>query len=139
VIDDFAHHPTAVWETLTASRAKFPASRIVAVFEPRSYTAQIKLFQGPFTDALSTADLIVIAGLFHPERYSADVALSPPEMVAHLNQIGRRAAYIPCVDDIVTHLDHELKEGDVVVIMSNGSFGGIHDKLLQRLALKSDE
>ncbi|MFP5261673.1 MAG: UDP-N-acetylmuramate:L-alanyl-gamma-D-glutamyl-meso-diaminopimelate ligase [Blastocatellia bacterium] len=133
VIDDFAHHPTAVQETLVAARAKYPGHRIVAVFEPRSYTAQIKSFQKSFEEGLGQADSIIIAGLFHPERYTADTAISPAQMVECLRQRGREAEYIPSAADIVAHLAPRLRENDVVVVMSNGSFGGIHDKLLKAL------
>ncbi len=133
VIDDFAHHPTAVHETLVAARAKYPGHRIVAVFEPRSYTAQIKTFQQSFEDGLSQADQIIIAGLFHPERYTNDIAISPAEMIQRLRQKGREADFIPSPDEIVSHLAPRLKERDVVVVMSNGSFGGIHAKLLKAL------
>jgi UDP-N-acetylmuramate: L-alanyl-gamma-D-glutamyl-meso-diaminopimelate ligase len=133
VIDDFAHHPTAVQETLMAAREKYPGRRIVAVFEPRSYTAQIKSFQKSFEEGLGQADSIIIAGLFHPERYTADTAISPAQMVECLRQRGREAEYIPSAADIVAHLAPRLKENDVVVVMSNGSFGGIHDKLLKAL------
>src|SRR6185295_809728 len=84
IIDDFAHHPTAGRETLVAARAKYPQRRLVALFEPRSYTAQIRAFQEQLEFALSEADSIIIAGLFHPERYTADSAISPPAMVARL-------------------------------------------------------
>ena len=134
VIDDFAHHPTAVRETLAAAKARFPRRRIVAIFEPRSYTAQIKLFQQPFVEALANADAVVIAGLFHPERYAADMAIAPDEMVRELAQCGRYAAFIPTADEIVEQMVPRLQSGDVVVIMSNGSFGGIHDKMLAALA-----
>ncbi len=133
IIDDFAHHPTAVRETLSAARDKYPGGRIVAVFEPRSYTAQIKSFQQPFTEGLAQADVVIIANLFHPERYSADTAISPREMIEHLRSIGREAEFIPKVDEIVERLAPTLRRGDVVVIMSNGSFGGLHDRLLARL------
>lgn len=134
VVDDFAHHPTAVRETLAAARAKYPGCRLVAVFEPRSYTAQIRAFQEQFELALSEADSIVIAGLFHPERYTAESAVSPIEMAGNLRRLGREAEFIPSVDEIVSHLSPRLKINDVVVIMSNGSFGGIHDKLMRALA-----
>lgn len=134
VIDDFAHHPTAVRETLLAARAKYPGRRLVALFEPRSFTAQIRAFQEQFELALSEADSIIIAGLFHPERYTADSAISPVEMAGHLRNMGREAEFIPSIDEIVTHLAPRLKKNDVVVIMSNGSFGGIHDKLMRALA-----
>ena len=137
VIDDFAHHPTAVRETLLAARAKYPGRRIVAIFEPRSYTAQIKLFQQQFEDALAEADEIIVARLFHPERYTPETAISPSEMLDHLRARGREAHYIASPDDIVSDLAPRLKGAEVLVIMSNGSFGGIHEKMLK--ALRSAE
>jgi UDP-N-acetylmuramate: L-alanyl-gamma-D-glutamyl-meso-diaminopimelate ligase len=134
VIDDFAHHPTAVRETLLAARARYPGRRIIAIFEPRSYTAQIKLFQQQFEDALAVADEIVIARLFHPERYTAETAISPDEILDHLRSQGREACYIPTADEIVSRLVPRLRANDVVVIMSNGSFGGIHQKMLDALS-----
>jgi UDP-N-acetylmuramate: L-alanyl-gamma-D-glutamyl-meso-diaminopimelate ligase len=134
VIDDFAHHPTAVRETLVAAREKYRQQRLVAVFEPRSYTAQIKTFQQAFEDALSLADVVVISALFHPERYSESSAASPAEMISNLHALGREAEFIPGAGEIVQHLAPRLRENDVVVVMSNGSFGGIHDKLLKALA-----
>jgi UDP-N-acetylmuramate: L-alanyl-gamma-D-glutamyl-meso-diaminopimelate ligase len=133
VIDDFAHHPTAVLETLRAARAKYPGQRLIALFEPRSYTAQMKSFQQAFADGLREADVIVIAGLFHPERYTREAAISPDEMIADLRHAGREAVFIPSADEIVTYLTPKLREGDVVVAMSNGAFGGVHDKLLKAL------
>jgi UDP-N-acetylmuramate: L-alanyl-gamma-D-glutamyl-meso-diaminopimelate ligase len=133
VIDDFAHHPTAVEETLRAARQRYSGRRIVAVFEPRSYTAQRREFQEPYTRALAHADEIVLAGLFHPERYTRQTALDPDEVVASLRTQGRTAAYVPEVDRIVERLAGSAGEGDVIVIMSNGGFGGIHDKLLAAL------
>ena len=133
VIDDFAHHPTAVAETLRAARARYPGRYIIAVFEPRSYTAQIKLFQQQFEEALAEADEIIIARLFHPERYTPETAISPSEMLEHLQVRGRTAHYIESPDDIVANLAPRLKGGEVVVIMSNGSFGGIHQKMLNAL------
>jgi UDP-N-acetylmuramate: L-alanyl-gamma-D-glutamyl-meso-diaminopimelate ligase len=133
VIDDFAHHPTAVRETLLATRAKYPGRRIVAIFEPRSYTAQIRLFQEQFETALAEADEIIIAQLFHPERYTAETAISPQEILERLRERGRKANFIPSPDEIVFDLVPRLQGGEVVVIMSNGSFGGIHEKMLNAL------
>jgi UDP-N-acetylmuramate: L-alanyl-gamma-D-glutamyl-meso-diaminopimelate ligase len=133
VIDDFAHHPTAVRETLQAARAKYPGRRIIAIFEPRSYTAQIKLFQQQFEDALAEADEIIIAHLFHPERYTKETAISPSEMLDQLRARGRAAQYIASPDDIVADVAPRLTGTEVLVIMSNGSFGGIHDKMLTAL------
>lgn len=134
VIDDFAHHPTAVRETLLAARAKYPGRRLVAIFEPRSYTAQIKFFESQFEEALAEADEVVIARPFHPERYTPETAISPERVLEGLRARGRDAHFIPDPDDIVAVLGPRLNQGEVVVIMSNGSFGGIHDKLLGELA-----
>jgi len=133
VIDDFAHHPTAVAETLSAARARYPGHRLIGIFEPRSYTAQIKQFQDAFVRALSEADSVVIAGLFHPERYTKETGISPDEMIDQLLSMGKEAAYIPTADEIVSRISPTLRTGDIVLIMSNGSFGGIHDKMLSAL------
>ncbi|HSL69548.1 MAG TPA: Mur ligase family protein, partial [Longimicrobiales bacterium] len=133
VIDDFAHHPTAVSETIDAVRQRYPGRRIVAVFEPRSYTAQRKEFEGRYIDSFGGADAIVLAGLFHPERYTRETAIDPDTMVEAWQARGKAANYIPQVDDIVRFLDQRLSGGEIVLIMSNGGFGGIHGKLLNRL------
>jgi UDP-N-acetylmuramate: L-alanyl-gamma-D-glutamyl-meso-diaminopimelate ligase len=134
VIDDFAHHPTAVRETIDAIRQKYAGRRIVAVFEPRSYTAQRREFQGDYIRAFSGADEIVLASLFHPERYTPDTAIDPQEMIAEWKRGGKGASYLKDADAIVADLSPRLKERDVVLIMSNGGFGGIHQKLLDSLS-----
>jgi UDP-N-acetylmuramate: L-alanyl-gamma-D-glutamyl-meso-diaminopimelate ligase len=134
VIDDFAHHPTAVRETIQATRQKFGSRRLVAVFEPRSYTAQRREFQADYESALGGADEVIIAGLFHPERYTAGSALDPVELVAAWQARGKPARYQPNPDEIVAYLSDVVCPGDVVLIMSNGGFGGIHQKLLDALA-----
>jgi UDP-N-acetylmuramate: L-alanyl-gamma-D-glutamyl-meso-diaminopimelate ligase len=133
VIDDFAHHPTAVRETLIAARQKYPGRRVVAAFEPRSYTAQRREFEDDYASAFELADEIIIAGLFHPERYDESTAMSPDRLVARWRAQGRTASYMPVVDEIVTHLAATTSAGDVVMIMSNGGFGGVHEKLLRAL------
>ncbi|HUG40893.1 MAG TPA: UDP-N-acetylmuramate--L-alanine ligase [Longimicrobiales bacterium] len=134
VIDDFAHHPTAVRETIEATRQRFGGGRrIVAVFEPRSYTAQRREFQEPYRRAFGAADRVVLAGLFHPERYDATTGMDPEELATSIRSDGVEAGYIPDVDEIVRTLAPELGEGDVVLVMSNGGFGGIHQKLLDVL------
>jgi len=133
VVDDFAHHPTAVRETLAAARSRFAGSRLVAIFEPRSYTAQRKEFQESFRSALAQADRVLLAGLFHPERYDARTAMDPEAIVAALRAQGVEADYVPAVDDIVRRVAEEVGPGDVLLVMSNGGFGGIHDKLLAAL------
>jgi UDP-N-acetylmuramate: L-alanyl-gamma-D-glutamyl-meso-diaminopimelate ligase len=134
VIDDFAHHPTAVRETLQAVRQRYAGRPVVAIFEPRSYTAQRREFQEPYRDALSGAERIVLAGLFHPERYTSETALDPERLVGDLRAAGRVADYIPDVDEIVSRVVAELRGDEVLLVMSNGGFGGIHGKLLEALA-----
>ncbi|HLA14004.1 MAG TPA: UDP-N-acetylmuramate:L-alanyl-gamma-D-glutamyl-meso-diaminopimelate ligase [Gemmatimonadaceae bacterium] len=133
VIDDFAHHPTAVRETIDATRQKYSGRRIVAVFEPRSYTAQRREFQDDYVRSFAGADEVVIAGLFHPERYTRDTAIDVPAMVSAIGASGKRARHLPDADAIVKDLAPRLSKGDVVLIMSNGGFGGIHQKLLDAL------
>ncbi|MGQ0562342.1 MAG: UDP-N-acetylmuramate:L-alanyl-gamma-D-glutamyl-meso-diaminopimelate ligase [Gemmatimonadota bacterium] len=133
VIDDFAHHPTAVRETIEAARQRYGARPIVAVFEPRSYTAQRREFQEDYAAAFRPADSIILAGLFHPERYTRETALDPNQLVAAWRAQGKPAEYIPAADDIVRYLVTNLRGGEVVLIMSNGGFGGIHGKLLAAL------
>jgi len=133
VIDDFAHHPTAVRETIEAARARFPGGRLFAILEPRSYTAQRREFQEPFREALGGADRVFVAGLFHPERYDRDTGMDPLELVEGLRTSGVPADFLPEVDRIVEIVTSEAQPGDTLLVMSNGGFGGIHGKLLVAL------
>jgi len=132
VLDDFAHHPTAVHETLAALRAGYPSRRIWAVFEPRSASSCRRVFQGEFARAFEGADEVVIAAVFRSSLPESE-RLSPEQLVTDLQTRGRRARYIAEVDDIVRTIAAEHAPGDVVVLMSNGGFGGIHHKLLDVL------
>jgi UDP-N-acetylmuramate: L-alanyl-gamma-D-glutamyl-meso-diaminopimelate ligase len=134
VIDDFAHHPTAIRETLAALRAKYGRRRLWAIFEPRSATSRRATFQQEFVGAFAQADHVVIAGLFNPDGIPPDVRLAPERLadeIAYLH--GQAAVYLPEVEAIVDHVVTGARAGDVVVIMSNGGFGGIHEKLLEAL------
>jgi UDP-N-acetylmuramate: L-alanyl-gamma-D-glutamyl-meso-diaminopimelate ligase len=135
VIDDFAHHPTAVRETLAALRRKYPAGRLVAVYEPRSLTSRQRVFQHEYERAFDEADVVVVARLFEPDRFAVDQRLSVEELVASLNARGRNAFDVPTADGIVDFLVPMLRNGDTVAVMSNGSFDGIHEKLLSALSL----
>ncbi len=137
VIDDFAHHPTAVRETILAARQRWPDRRMVAVFEPRSFTAQRREFQEAYQDALALADEIIMAGLFHPERYTAETAIDPHAMVSWWQARGRPAAHLPEPDRIARTLIGSTRPGDVILVMSNGGFGGLHEKLLAGLATRT--
>ncbi len=129
VIDDFAHHPTAVRETVRAVRGRYPGRRIVAVFEPRSNTSRRKVFQREFTEALAEADSVIVAGVFGADKIPEGERLSPEDMVAGLQAMGRPAECIREVDDIVARIAGSCKPGDLVLLMSNGGFGGIQEKL----------
>ena len=133
VIDDFAHHPTAIRETIDAIRQKYKGRRIVAVFEPRSYTAQRREFQDEYVKAFRGADEIVFAALYRPDRYTKETALDLDQLVRDLASTGKGAKQLKDADAIVKDLSPRLKERDVVLIMSNGGFGGIHQKLLDAL------
>jgi UDP-N-acetylmuramate: L-alanyl-gamma-D-glutamyl-meso-diaminopimelate ligase len=134
VYDDFAHHPTAVRATLEALRALVPAGgRLVAVFEPRSYTSRTRVFQADFAAALARADEVVIAAAHLPGKVPAGERLSEGEMVDGIAAAGGRAAFVPEVPAIVARLRETARAGDVVAILSNGGFGGIHERLLDAL------
>jgi UDP-N-acetylmuramate: L-alanyl-gamma-D-glutamyl-meso-diaminopimelate ligase len=135
VLDDFAHHPTAILETVRAIRLSYPDRRVWAIFEPRSATSCRRVFQQDFARAFreSRADEIVIASVFR-ESLPADERLSVEDLVRDLVRAGQSARHLPSVDAIVEAVSREARDGDVVIIMSNGGFGGIHDKLLTALA-----
>jgi UDP-N-acetylmuramate: L-alanyl-gamma-D-glutamyl-meso-diaminopimelate ligase len=133
VLDDFAHHPTAVLETLSALRTGYPARRIWAVFEPRSASSCRRVFQKDFARAFGAADEVVVAAVFRSALPESE-RLSAPELVNDLCSAGQRARHIPEVEEIISTIVREHRDGDIVVLMSNGGFGGIHKKLLQALA-----
>jgi UDP-N-acetylmuramate: L-alanyl-gamma-D-glutamyl-meso-diaminopimelate ligase len=132
VYDDFAHHPTAVAETLAALRASQPGHRIWAIFEPRSASSCRRVFQDDFARAFAAADQVVIASVFR-STLPADERLSEDRLVADLQSAGVAARHLPDVDTIVTAVAAEAAAGDLIVVMSNGGFGGIHGKLLGAL------
>jgi UDP-N-acetylmuramate: L-alanyl-gamma-D-glutamyl-meso-diaminopimelate ligase len=134
VIDDFAHHPTAVEETLKALRMKYEGKRLIAVFEPRSWSSRLAVFQEPYKKAFNYADYVIIAGVYNTSKASElGKVLDVDELVGDIELQGKPAMSFPDADSIVEHLLPELKTGDVVAIMSNGGFGGIHDKILNGL------
>ncbi len=134
VIDDFAHHPTAIRETLRGVKQRYPERRVVAVFEPRSWTTRKKVFQKDYPTAFAAADYVVIAPIFESFRLAADDQLSIDELIADLQAAGKQAFSIEGADAIIEHITPDLRSGDVVVVMSNGGFGGIHQKLLDAIS-----
>jgi UDP-N-acetylmuramate: L-alanyl-gamma-D-glutamyl-meso-diaminopimelate ligase len=137
VIDDFAHHPTAVRETLRALRARYRARRLIAVFEPRSWSSRLAVFQDDYANAFAAADYVVIASVFDSDKVTEKGrALDTRALIDAISKQGKPAFALPDAAEIVTHLVPELREGDVVAIMSNGGFGGIHERILSALQSK---
>jgi UDP-N-acetylmuramate: L-alanyl-gamma-D-glutamyl-meso-diaminopimelate ligase len=134
VIDDFAHHPTAIRETLRALRSAYPQSRLWAVLEPRSNTLRRNVFERELVDALALADEVVLAGVFKQESIPEDERLHPEAVVRALGAQGHRALLAADVEEIVAHVAAGARAGDVVAILSNGGFDGIYEKLPARLA-----
>jgi UDP-N-acetylmuramate: L-alanyl-gamma-D-glutamyl-meso-diaminopimelate ligase len=135
VIDDFAHHPTAVTETIEAVRAAYPRGRLWALFEPRSNTSRRNIFAGEFARALARADRVIISDLYQPEKIPSADRLSVAGVVAEINQLSdeERALMIADSGEIAAHVASRARPGDVVLVMSNGGFDGVHEKLLREL------
>lgn len=134
VYDDFAHHPTAIKAGLRALRELYPHSRLWAVLEPRSNSMCRKVFQGELPFAFMAAHRVIVAGVHRADRIPMEERLDPEALVRAIGDLGPRAWHIPEVEQIVEFLRAELIAGDVVCIMSNGGFGGIHGMLLEALA-----
>ncbi|MEE9219612.1 MAG: Mur ligase family protein, partial [Acidobacteriota bacterium] len=139
VIDDFAHHPTAVRETLAALRTKFPRACLWAVFEPRTNTTRRNVFQEDYARAFDDADRVLIAPVHQPERIPQGRRFSPQRLVQDLKQRGCKAFDLPGVESIVDKVRAEAEPGSVIAVMSNGPFGDIHDRLLEALQRRASQ
>ena len=133
VIDDFAHHPTAIVETLRAVRVRFPGRRVWAVFEPRSNTTRRAVFQDYLVEALSEADAVVVAEVARLDQLPEDDRLDPGALMEALQANGTESAYLPDAKSIAAHVTAAAKSGDIICVLSNGGFGGLHEKLLTGL------
>ena len=136
VVDDFAHHPTAVRGTIAALAERFAGRRLWAVFEPRTNTSRRAIFQREYSEAFDQADEIVVAAVDHPERAPEGDRFSAERLVGDLQARGLSARYLPSVPEIVETVAREAREGDVILVMSNGSFGGLHGRLLEALGTR---
>jgi UDP-N-acetylmuramate: L-alanyl-gamma-D-glutamyl-meso-diaminopimelate ligase len=141
VIDDFAHHPTAVKETIDAVKAAYPGRRLWAVFEPRSNTSRRRIFAREFVQALASADRTLVAGLYLPEKIPEQERLRPWEVVDEINRLAGAACahYVEQSTQIPSMIASEAEPGDIVLVMSNGGFNGVQEKILQALAQRVDE
>ncbi|HET6282073.1 MAG TPA: UDP-N-acetylmuramate:L-alanyl-gamma-D-glutamyl-meso-diaminopimelate ligase [Polyangia bacterium] len=133
VVDDFAHHPTAIRETVLALKGRYGPGKLIVAFEPRSATSRRSIFQADFADALSVADEVVLAPLFAPQKVPEGERLDVERLAADLRREDIPARLIPTVDATVNHLAERAAPGDTVLVMSSGDYGGIHDKLLGKL------
>jgi len=133
VVDDFAHHPTAIRETILALKGRHGPGKLIAAFEPRSATSRRNVFQAEFADALSIADEVVLAPLYSPEKVPADERLDVERLAADLRREDVPARLVPTVEATVAHIAERASPGDTVLVMSSGDYGGLHDKLLARL------
>ena len=133
IIEDFAHHPTAIRETLRALRSVYPQARLWAVLEPRSNTLRRKVLEGEIVDSLRMADRVIVAGVYQQERIPENERLHPDEVVRRIKEAGTPAELHPGANAIVDSIAPELQAGDVVAILSNGGFDGIYEKLPARL------
>jgi len=133
VVDDFAHHPTAIRETLNALKGRLGPGKLIAAFEPRSATSRRAVFQRDFADALAVADEVVLAPLYAPEKIAADQRLDVERVAADLRREDVPARVIGSADDMAVHIAERSVPGDTVVIMSSGDFGGLHEKVLEAL------
>jgi UDP-N-acetylmuramate: L-alanyl-gamma-D-glutamyl-meso-diaminopimelate ligase len=133
VVDDFGHHPTAIRETLGALRIRYPHQKLWAIFEPRSNTTRRNVFQAELADAFADADAVVVAQVARLELLPPEERLNPDRLISDLQAAGKQAAYLPDVEAIVSHVAKGAQGGEVVCVFSNGGFGGIHAKLLDRL------
>jgi UDP-N-acetylmuramate: L-alanyl-gamma-D-glutamyl-meso-diaminopimelate ligase len=133
VLDDYAHHPTAVRETLKALRRRFAKRRLIAVYEPRSATSRRKTFQAEFADAFAHADEVIVGKMFDPSKIPLEDRFDPERLALDLHRSGTKASYTPEVDAIVRQVAESAAPGDVVCVLSSGSFDGLHDKLLDAI------
>ncbi len=134
VLDDFGHHPTAIRETLRALRIKYPTSKVWAIFEPRTNTTRRNIFQNELVSAFADANGVVVSQVARLELLDPSVRLDPARLMEDLKKEGKDTAYLPDADSIVAHMGKAAQGGDVICVFSNGGFGDIHVKLLERLA-----
>jgi UDP-N-acetylmuramate: L-alanyl-gamma-D-glutamyl-meso-diaminopimelate ligase len=137
VVEDFAHHPTAIRLTLEAARTRWPGRKLWAAFEPRSNTMRRRIFQDALSEALAVADGVAIGPVDRPHLLAEDDRLSPDAITEALRKRGRAANAFASADEIAEYFASNTKPGDLVMVMSNGSFGGLCGKLLVRLKSKS--
>ena len=133
VVDDFAHHPTAIHATIDAARHRWPGRRVWAVFEPRSNTMRRRIFEDDLAASLATADAALIGAVNRANLLSDEERMSPARVLLAIRSAGRKAEGFDSAEEIAEYLAGETRPGDLVLVMSNGSFDGLCGKLLGKL------
>ena len=136
VYDDFAHHPTAIRETLKAFRSKYPKQRIIAIFEPRSNTTRRNIFQRELAECFAEANVVFISQIARLQLLAESERLDPEKVMADIRAQGKEAFYLPDAQTISTKVAEIARKDDVIIVMSNGAFGGIHRMLREKLSAK---
>ena len=134
VVDDFAHHPTAVKATIEAARGRWPGRRLWAIFEPRSNSMRRKVFQEALPKALAVGDRVILGSVFRAQQLGGENRLDPETVADSIRAMGKDARVLSSSEAIAEHLAEEARAGDVLLIMSNGSFDGLCEKLLKKLS-----
>ena len=133
VVDDFAHHPTAIRATIEAARLRWPGRRLWAILEPRSNSMRRRIFQDALPQALALGDRVILGGVHRSAQLSEDQRLDPESVASAVRQLGKDARVLPNADAIADFLAAEARPGDLLLVMSNGSFDGLCEKLFKRL------
>jgi UDP-N-acetylmuramate: L-alanyl-gamma-D-glutamyl-meso-diaminopimelate ligase len=133
VVDDFAHHPTAVKATIEAARTRWPGRRLWAILEPRSNSMRRKVFQEALPKALALGDRVILGGVYRAQQLGEDNRMDPESVAAEVRKLGRDAQVFSSSDAIAEHLASSATAGDLLLIMSNGSFDGLCEKVLKKL------
>lgn len=136
IIDDFAHHPTAIEKTIKAAKQRYPKHKLWAIFEPRSWSMRKAVFQDRLPQSFKEADVIVLADVFASDKVDQENRLNPSKVIQDLHKLHKQAAFIKGVDNIVEYTAKHFTYPSVVLIMSNGGFDNIHQKMVDRLASK---
>jgi UDP-N-acetylmuramate: L-alanyl-gamma-D-glutamyl-meso-diaminopimelate ligase len=134
LVDDFAHHPTAVKATIQAARGRWPGRRIWGILEPRSNSMRRKIFQETLPQSLALADRVILGGVYHSQQLNDENRLDPETVAKSVRELGKEARVFGSSDEIAATLAVEAEPGDLLLVMSNGSFDGLCDKLINRLA-----
>jgi len=139
IYDDFAHHPTEVNTTINGLRNQYPDRHIWAIFEPRTSTAKRKMMEKLYTNAFDAADSVIFAPIHLPKKVNKDELMSVQHVVEQLKSRNKNAHHFDTVNDIVDYTVSHVKPGDLILIMSNGAFNGIHNSIIDNLTVKYDD